>query len=322
MNNNESDTTARKSDQAVTAAGLVKIYLDFWRRPKVRALDGIDLSVKRGEVFGLLGPNGSGKSTAIKLMLGLLRPSSGSISVLGRLPDDVAVKTNIGYMPEESYLYKYLSAGETLDFYGRLFGLGDTERRERVRQLLDMMELGRAGSRRVGEFSKGMARRVGLGQALINDPDLVILDEPTSGLDPVACRQVKDLILALAHRGKTVILASHLLADVEDICDRVAILYNGRIRAQGNMSELLARQDEVRITMKAIPPAKLERIIAAISGETGKAPSVDQPAQSLEEFFVELVARARREDAVTSYGGGIAPYLAGTAGNRVTGTHP
>lgn len=312
MNNNpQTDRAGNEDTPAVQAAGLAKTYRDFWLRPRVRALNGIDLSIKRGEVFGLLGPNGSGKSTTIKLMLGLLRPTAGSITVLGAMPDNVAVKARIGYMPEESYLYKYLSAAETLDFYGRLFGLDDGTRRERVSQLLDMLELASAGRRRVGEFSKGMARRLGLGQALINDPDLVILDEPTSGLDPVACRQVKDLITALAGRGKTVILASHLLADVEDICGRVAILYGGRIRAQGGMAELLARNDALRITIRDMPPDRLDRVISAISRETGSMPKVERPTQSLEEFFVEAVARARAEESGATPGGAMAPYLAG-----------
>ena len=191
-------------DPIIRASELTKVFRDFWHRPKVRAVDHITFSVARGEVFGLLGPNGSGKSTTIKLILGLLHPSHGQLAVLGHSPRDVKSKARVGYLPEESYLYPYLTSEETLDFYGRLFDLSPAERRNRIGQLLDMIGLGHARHRVVGEFSKGMARRIGLAQALINDPDLVVLDEPTSGLDPIGCRQMKDLIRTLAARGKTV----------------------------------------------------------------------------------------------------------------------
>src|ERR1051326_5305181 len=199
----------------VSVRGLTKVFKDFWNRPKARAVDNVDFDVRRGEVFGLLGPNGSGKSTTVKLLLGLLYPTKGHIEVFGHSPRHVATKARIGYLPEESYLYRYLNSGETLDFFGSLFDLPSQERRRRAEQLLEMVGLNQVRRRMVGEFSKGMQRRIGLAQALINDPDLVILDEPTSGLDPIGCREVKDLIIALARRGKTVILSSHLLADVE-----------------------------------------------------------------------------------------------------------
>src|SRR5512142_2402422 len=217
----------------VSVRGLTKVFKDFWNRPKARAIDNVDFSVRRGEVFGLLGPNGSGKSTTVKLILGLLHPTKGHIDVFGHSPRHVATKSRIGYLPEESYLYRYLNSRETLQFFGNLFELSKDDRHKRSEQLLEMVGLSQAHLRAVGEFSKGMQRRIGLAQALINDPDLVILDEPTSGLDPIGCREVKDLILALARRGKTVILSSHLLADVEDVCDRVVIYYGGRIQAAG-----------------------------------------------------------------------------------------
>src|SRR5437773_605398 len=193
-----------------------------------------------GETFGLLGRNGSGKSTTVKMLLGLLYPTRGHIEVFGHSPRHVATKSRIGYLPEESYLYRYLDSNETLDFFGSLFDLPNHERRRRAGQLLEMVGLNQVRRRMVGEFSKGMQRRFGLAQALINDPDLVILDEPTSGLDPIGCREVKDLILALARRGKTVILSSHLLADVEDVCDRVVIDYGGKVRSRGTSKDSLA----------------------------------------------------------------------------------
>src|SRR5436309_13717125 len=179
--------TPQSPEAVVSVRGLTKVFKDFWGRPKARAVDSVDFDVHRGEVFGLLGPNGSGKSTTVKLLLGLLYPTKGHIEVFGHSPRHVATKSRIGYLPEESYLYRYLNSGETLDFFGSLFDLPGNERRRRAEQLLQMVGLNKVRRRMVGELSKGMQRRIGLAQALINDPDLVILDEPTSGLDPIGC---------------------------------------------------------------------------------------------------------------------------------------
>lgn len=299
----------------IEAEGLTKVFRDFWRRPRVRAVDGLSLSVGRGEVLGLLGPNGSGKSTTLKMILGLLRPTKGRLVVAGRPPSDVRAKARIGYLPEESYLYPYLTAGETLDFYGKLFDLPAGERRRRIDELLAMIGLEHARKRFVGEFSKGMARRVGLAQALINDPDLVILDEPTSGLDPLGCRQMKDLILALARRGKTVLLSSHLLADVEDVCDRIVILYNGRVQAAGPIRELLEEKSRCRLTLPELPPDDLRRVLAAAREIAGAEPEVDHPRKNLEKFFLEVVARARETAPPTGAqaSSAVANYLAAPA---------
>jgi ABC-2 type transport system ATP-binding protein len=285
-------TTEQDPATLVEISGLTKVFRDFWRRPKIHAVAGLDLSVRRGEIFGLLGPNGSGKSTTLKILLGLLHPSEGTVRVLGRSPRDVRTKRDIGYLPEDSYLYHYLTARETLAFYARLFGLGRVARRERIAQLLDLVSLTHAADRPVGEFSKGMARRVGLAQALINDPQLVILDEPTAGLDPIGCRQVKDLVLALAARGKTVLLSSHLLADVEDVCDRIVILYNGRICAQGEVAELLARREQVSITVPSLPPEEMKGLLKLIRERIGREPRLDHPSLNLERFFLEVVQQA------------------------------
>jgi ABC-2 type transport system ATP-binding protein len=300
----------------VRVDGLRKVFHDFWRRPKVRAVDGIDFSIQRGEVFGLLGPNGSGKSTTLKILLGLLHADAGKVRILGRPPGDVRIKRQIGYLPEESYLYKYLSGGETLDFFGRLFALPRDQRRERIDQLMEMVGLAHAANRPVGEFSKGMARRIGLAQALINDPELVILDEPTSGLDPIGTRQVKDLMLALARRGKTVILSSHLLADVEDVCDRIAILYNGRIHARGGVGELLEKQDRVRLTVPSLSMDKMKKVLGFLRSETGADPEVDHPSMNLERFFLQVVEEAHRtvtDDTGVSRTEGLAEYLESTS---------
>ncbi|MBE7501364.1 MAG: ABC transporter ATP-binding protein [Verrucomicrobiales bacterium] len=281
----------------VTVRGLTKVFKDFWGRPKARAVDNVEFEVRRGEVFGLLGPNGSGKSTTVKLLLGLLHPTRGYIEVFGRPPRNVATKERIGYLPEESYLYRYLDSAETLDFFGNLFHLPPGERANRARQLLEMVGLNQVRRRTVGEFSKGMQRRIGLAQALINDPDLVILDEPTSGLDPIGCREVKDLILALARRGKTVILSSHLLADVEDVCDRVVIYYGGRIQAMGSLRELLATPDRLRITTPALPRPTLERALDILRQEAGdREVLLDTPTQNLESYFLGVVERAKQTE--------------------------
>src|SRR5437867_117045 len=282
-------------ENIVVVRGLTKIFKDFWGRPKAKAVENVDFEVRRGEVFGLLGPNGSGKSTTVKMLLGLLYPTKGHIEVFGHSPRHVATKSRIGYLPEESYLYRYLNSHETLDFFGKLFSLSNDERQNRAEQLLEMVGLTQTRTRAVGEFSKGMQRRIGLAQALINDPDLVILDEPTAGLDPIGCREVKDLILALARRGKTVILSSHLLADVEDVCDRVVIYYGGRIQATGTMEELLATPDAVRITTPALPRETMERVLEIIRKDVAAdRVRIDTPTQNLESYFLDVVLKARQ----------------------------
>jgi ABC-2 type transport system ATP-binding protein len=302
---------------ARTGSQSSKVFKDFWGRPKARAVDNVDFDVRRGEVFGLLGPNGSGKSTTVKLLLGLLYPTRGHIEVFRHSPRDVPTKARIGYLPEESYLYRYLNSRETLDFFGDLFRLPKGERNSRVEQLLEMVGLGQTRTRAVGEFSKGMQRRIGLAQALINDPDLVILDEPTSGLDPIGCREVKDLILALARRGKTVILSSHLLADVEDVCDRVVIYYGGRIQAMGTLKELLAKPDTLRITTPVLPRETLERVLQLIRHDVAADNvRIDNPSQNLESYFLHIVQQARQTAAETSgaiSGARVAAYLRGDA---------
>ena len=301
----------------VAVRGLTKVFKDFWGRPKARAVDNVDFEVRRGEVLGLLGPNGSGKSTTVKMLLGLLYPTKGHIEVFGHSPRHVATKARIGYLPEESYLYRYLNSSETLDFFGNLFELPTAERRKRSEQLLQMVGLNQTRTRLVGEFSKGMQRRIGLAQALINDPDLVILDEPTAGLDPIGCREVKDLIIALARRGKTVILSSHLLADVEDVCDRVVIYYGGKVQAMGTLKELLATPDVIRITSPVLPRATLERVLETIRADVAADKvRIDNPTQNLESYFLGVVQKARQSEAQTSgatAGNLVAAYLRGDA---------
>ncbi|MBS1369520.1 MAG: ABC transporter ATP-binding protein [Lentisphaeria bacterium] len=304
---------AEQRESIVRAVGLTKVFRDFWGRPKAKAVNDISFSIEPGEVIGLLGPNGSGKSTTVKMLLGLLYPTGGILNVLGRSPRAVETKREIGYLPEESYLYKYLTAEETLDFFGSLFNLSRADRKMRIEQLLDMVGMAHARRRRVGEFSKGMARRIGLAQAMINDPEFLILDEPTSGLDPLGCKEVKDLILTLKKRGKTVLITSHLLSDIEDVCDRVIILYGGKVRAMGELNELLTVSDENRIVTPALPPAAMNEVLKILRENlNGEEFLVDHPRRTLEEFFLDVITKAKSDNIETAGvagGGRIAEYL-------------
>ncbi|MGP8200962.1 MAG: ABC transporter ATP-binding protein [Limisphaerales bacterium] len=307
----------KQGQPIVSVRGLTKVFKDFWGRPRARAVDNVDFEVRRGEVFGLLGPNGSGKTTTVKMLLGLLYPTHGHIEVFGHSPRHVKTKARIGYLPEESYLYRFLDSHETLNFFGNLFDLPTGERRKRTEELLEMVGLSQVRTRVVGEFSKGMQRRIGLAQALINDPDLVILDEPTAGMDPIGCREVKDLILAMVRRGKTVILSSHLLSDVEDVCDRVVIYYGGRIQAMGTLKELLAKPDAIRITTPPLTRETMQQVLDTIRHDVAADKiEIDNPRQNLESYFLEVVRKARESSSETSgatSGSRVAPYLRGDA---------
>ncbi len=279
------------SDLIVETRRLTKIYSDFWGRQKKRALNALDLTIKRGEIFGLLGPNGSGKTTTIKLLLGLLFPTEGDALVFGQPAAQVSKNEKIGYLPEESYLYKFLNAEETLDFYGRLFNMNPTTRRERAQKLIAMVGLEHDKKRILKEYSKGMRQRIGLAQALINDPELVILDEPTSGLDPLGTRWMKDLILNLRKEGKTVLMCSHRLDDVQDVCDRIAILYDGELQELGKVDELLqvANRVQVQATGLALSPDLQRDLAAVIERHGGHMEMFGHPTTTLEDLFLNIV---------------------------------
>lgn len=273
----------------VETRALTKIYRDFWGRQKVRALKALDLEIYQGEIFGLLGPNGSGKTTTIKLLLGLLFPTEGEALVLGQPATDVGKNERIGYLPEESYLYRFLNAEETLDFYGRLFDMPSDVRRERIDKLIKQVKLDAARKRQLREYSKGMTRRIGLAQALINEPDLILLDEPTSGLDPIGTREMKDWILELRDQGKTVVMCSHLLADVQDVCDRIAILHQGELKELGRVDDLLKVEDVTQVAARGLSPECQNEIREVIARHNGELLSMDNPTTTLEELFLSIV---------------------------------
>jgi ABC-2 type transport system ATP-binding protein len=278
----------------VETRNLGKIYRDFWGRKKVNALKSLDLEVRKGEIFGLLGPNGSGKSTTIKLMLGLLFPTAGRVFVFGKEATDVSKNERIGYLPEESYLYKFLNAEETLDFYGRLFDMSAEVRRERTEKLIQMVGLQRARRRQLREYSKGMTRRIGLAQALINEPEFLVLDEPTTGLDPIGTREMKDLILRLREEGKTILLCSHQLADVQDVCDRVAILHQGELKELGRVDSLLKVQDVTEIHASGLSEEAKKEIQAIIERSGGALKRMDNPTTTMEELFLDIVRESEQ----------------------------
>ncbi len=278
------------SDEAVCTEKLTKVYRDFWGRPKVTALDSLDLSIHRGEVFGLLGPNGSGKSTTIKLLLGLIFPTAGKAWVMGEAAGSSRINERIGFLPEESYLYRFLNGEETLFFYGRLFKIPRKDLNRRVPELLDIVGLdAKARKRKLREYSKGMARRIGLAQALINNPELILLDEPTTGLDPIGTREMKDLIVSLKNQGKTVLLCSHLLADVQDVCDRITILFQGRMQTLGMVRDLLQVQDVTQIQARGLSQQQVDQLVGLLKSMGIDGATISHPTTTLEDLFMRIV---------------------------------
>jgi len=311
-----SDPT-RSDDAAIRTSGLTKDYTDFWGRAKVRALAGLDLEVRRGEVFGLLGPNGSGKTTTMKLVLGLIWPTAGGVRILGRDPRETEVRAKIGFLPEETYLHRFLTGEETLEFHGKLFDIPKAEREKRIDALLERVGLTQARGRRIREYSRGMGRRIGLAQALINEPDLVLLDEPTAGLDPIGTREVKDLIVQLRNEGRTVVMSSHLLADVEDVCDRIAILHRGKACRTGSVDEILVVRDETRFTARGLSDEDAREVEGILRAKAGDV-RVDRPRETLESVFLREV---RGGEASSAPGGsGTAEHVAESSGAGDGGT--
>ncbi|MBJ07005.1 MAG: ABC transporter ATP-binding protein [Verrucomicrobiaceae bacterium] len=262
-------------------------------RGTVRAVDHVTFEIASGEIYGLIGPNGSGKSTTMKALLGLVSPTSGTCSIFGRDSNKVDSRRDVGFLPENPYFYKHLSGEETIRFYGRLCGMKGAALRERTRELLDLVGLQDAGKRRLGGYSKGMLQRIGLAQALVQDPRLLILDEPTAGVDPIGSRQIRDLILKLKERGFTVFLCSHLLEQVQEVCDRVGIIHRGSLVKEGRLEDLISIEDQTEIILRNATPDLLDRVHGLARDEAGvEVVRTGHPRTTLERLFLrETVQR-------------------------------
>lgn len=279
---------------AVEIRALTKHYALHWRRGRLLALEDLDLTVGQGEVFGLLGPNGSGKSTTMKLLLGLVAPTRGTAKIFGEKAGSMAARKRLGFLPENPYFPAFLSGREVLRYYGRLTGMSGRPLEARLEALLDLVDLKGAGERRLRTYSKGMLQRIGLAQALLHDPDLLLLDEPTAGVDPLGSRQIRDLMLMLKGQGKTVIFSSHLLEQVEEVADRVAILHQGRKLREGRLEELLEVPDETVIRVRGLAADTESRIreVLAAAGHGGVEPR--RPRMRLEDYFIRELPAAGR----------------------------
>ena len=278
---------------AIEIRGLVKDFAVGLRGLRLRAVDHVSFAVRPGEIFGLLGPNGSGKSTTIKLLLGLLEPTAGGCAIFGVPSGKVEARRDVGYLPEAPNFYRFLSGRELVVFYGRMCGLAGAALRQRVEEVITLVGLAGAADRRVGTYSKGMLQRIGLAQAIVHDPELVILDEPTAGVDPVGSAAIGRMIGAMRAKGKTIVLCSHLLGQVEQVCDRVAIMDRGRLVLEGRVDEVLARRDRHVITVEDLSPAARAAAEAALAAQGAKVVSVTHPRRALEDLFRELVTGSR-----------------------------
>jgi ABC-2 type transport system ATP-binding protein len=310
----------REAGAPVFLEGVTKAFRGHLGLGRTVAVDGLSLSIEPGEIFGLVGPNGAGKTTTLKIMLGLIRADRGEVRLLGRSPSDPAARERIGFLPENPYFYDYLNAEEFLDFYGRLKGMDASARRARVGEQLERVGLARHAGTALRKFSKGMIQRLGLAQAILNEPELLILDEPMSGLDPVGRREVRDIILSFRAAGRTVFFSSHILQDAELICDRVAILRRGKLKSVGRLDRLVSRQVrwfEVAVqgavpemsgvetlsssgseTLVRVPDVEtLTRLLAAAPQSGGKVLSVWPYRETLEDLFMKEVADGPGEDA-------------------------
>lgn len=290
------DSMSGESVAAVEIHHLVKEYPSSFKRRVFRAVDDVCLRIEQGEVYGLIGPNGSGKSTTMKALLGLVTPTSGTCKVFGYDSLQVDARQEVGFLPENPYFYKHQTAEETLKFYGKLCGMRGKELAVRIDELIELVSLTDARKRRLGGYSKGMLQRVGLAQALIQKPRMVVLDEPTAGVDPVGSRQIRDLILSLKEQGVTVFLCSHLLEQVQEVCDRVGIIFNGQMVKQGSLDELTAVKSQTEIVIDGGDADLMDSIRQMVEQKGGRVLQHGAPRRSLENMFIEI-AKKRGEEA-------------------------
>lgn len=279
---------------AIRTENLTKKYELGWRKGRFLALDKLNLVVREGEVYGLLGPNGSGKSTTLKCILDLVSPTEGRVWVFGVSSTRVESRLHVGFLPENPYFYRYLTGAETLEFYGKLCGMGGASLQRRIDELLDLVGLTRARDRRLAGYSKGMLQRIGLAQALVHDPRLLLLDEPTAGVDPIGSREIRDLILRLKQMGKTVLLSSHLLAQVQDVCDRIGVLNLGKMILEGQVDQLISDQRRLSFTLEGLPEAGRAAVEEAAVRAGARVVAVEHPQTSLETLFLEAVKKDER----------------------------
>jgi ABC-2 type transport system ATP-binding protein len=283
------ETSANRALDAVSVSGLTKVFKSGLTKRAFVAVRDLSLTVKAGEVYGLIGPNGSGKSTTMKVILGLLAPTAGETRIFGRDSKEVTSRSEVGFLPENPYFYKHLTGLETLLFYGRLCGLSGAKLRERAAEMLALTDLEDAAGRRVGGFSKGMLQRLGLAQALIHEPRLVVLDEPTAGVDPAGSRKIRDLILSFRERGLTVLVTSHLLEQMQEVCDRVGIMAHGVMVKEGRLEDLIAVENQTELVLENVDEALLERIreMVAANGDGARVVRTGSPRTTLERLFLE-----------------------------------
>ena len=294
-------STVASAVPAIELRGLIKDFSVGLRGVKLRAVDDLSLRVPAGQVFGLLGPNGSGKSTTIKIILGLLEPTAGGCRVFGLPSTQIEARVDVGYLPESPYFYRHLSGRELVRFYARICGLGGAKVAPRVAEVIDWVGLTESADRLVGTYSKGMLQRIGLAQALVHDPRLVILDEPTSGVDPVGAAAISELILQLKVQGKTVLITSHLLTQIEDICDRVAILDRGRLILEGAVCDLVGGAERQALIVEKLSPGELQELRGWLGLRGRTLEAVAAPRARLDQIFLERVGRG---DAKNPEGGG------------------
>ncbi len=278
---------------AISIRNLTKVYPIPFKRERVVAVRNLSLHVEPGQVYGLLGPNGSGKSTTMKIILGLVSPTEGTTTIFGRDSSEVESREQVGFLPENPYFYKFLTGEETLFFYGKICGLRGAKLRERTRELLALVGLEGARDRRLGGYSKGMLQRIGLAQALVQEPRLLVLDEPTAGVDPAGSREIRDLILNFKTRGITVMLCSHLLEQVQEICDRIGILHQGKLVREGRLEELISIENQTELILENASPDLLRQIGALVSGSDAKLIAQHQPQRTLERFFLEVTGKEK-----------------------------